>query len=106
MKELFETKPENRIPVVVTTEHKGVFFGYADPADIVAKSKDVRLLQSQMCVYWSVQMKSVVGLANTGPDKDCKIGPPAPAITLFGLTSIMEATPKAEKAWREAPWTK
>ena len=88
------------IPLVVTTEHRGVFFGYGLPTE----AKIIRLERARMCVYWSADVKSVVGLAATGPTKGCRIGPEAPAITLQGVTSIMEVSEEAEKKWKAEPW--
>jgi hypothetical protein len=91
---------KNLIPLVVTTEHKGVFFGYGKPTT----NKVIRLEQAQMCVYWSSDVRGVVGLASTGPSADCKIGPPAPAITLQGITAVMEVSKEAETKWKAEPW--
>ena len=88
-------------PLVVTTDKRGVFFGYAE----LTKNTTIRLTDAQMCVYWSSDVKGVVGLAADGPSRSCKIGPPAPAITLHGVTAIMEASPKAEEAWKAQPWS-
>jgi hypothetical protein len=91
----------SNVPLVVTTAHRGVFFGYGEPTS----KKIIRLTDVQMCVYWSASVKGILGLASTGPDKNCKIGPIVPAITLQGVTSIMECTKEAETAWRNQPWT-
>jgi hypothetical protein len=90
----------NKKPLVVTTAHKGVFFGYGKPTE----NKTIRLEQAQMCVYWSSDIHGVVGLASSGPSDSCKIGPPAPAITLHDVTSVMEASKEAESAWKGQPW--
>lgn len=90
----------NLIPLIVTTAHKGVFFGYGTPTT----ERTIRIEQAQMCIYWSSDVKSVVGLAATGPSKTCRIGPPAPAITLQDVTSIMEASSESEAAWKLQPW--
>ena len=90
------------IPVVVTTEHRGVFFGWLD-GDITAT--DIRLEQAQMCVYWSAGIGGVLGLAAVGPRKDCRIGPAVPAITLHKVTAVIEATPEAVTAWQAKPWS-
>ena len=91
---------KNLIPLVVTTAHRGVFFGYGTPTE----NKTIRLTEAQMCVYWSADIHGVVGLASSGPSKSCKIGPPAPAITLQDVTSVMEASKEAEAAWKGQPW--
>ena len=75
----------DKIPMVVCTEHRGVFFGYAEPTT----EKTIRLEQCQMCIYWPSENKGVVGLANQGPISGSRVGPPAPAITLHDITAIM-----------------
>ena len=87
-------------PLLVTTEHRGVFFGYGIPTT----NKVIRLEWVQMCVYWSSDIHGIVGLASAGPSSDCKIGPAAGAITLQGVTSIMEVSPEAEAKWKAQPW--
>ena len=57
-----------------------------------------------MCIYWSADIKGVVGLAATGPNKSCKVGPAAPAMTLRDVTAVMECSPKAVEAWESEPW--
>src|SRR6476659_10030583 len=88
-------------PVVVTTAHRGVFFGYA--ADIDGET--IKLRASRLCVYWSADVRGFMGLAANGPTKSCKVGPPAD-ITLRNITAVLEVTPSAEKAWLEGPWAK
>jgi len=90
-------------PVVVTTEHRGVFFGFLNganqPTDTV-----VTITDAQMCVYWSADVQGVLGLAATGPSKDCKVTPKIPKITLQAVTSVMDATDDAVTAWQARPW--
>ena len=89
-------------PVVVTTEHRGVFFGNLNSSDDTDKT--VSLTDAQMCVYWSADVKGVLGLAATGPSRSCKVTPPVPKITLQAVTAVMDATTEAEKAWQARPW--
>jgi hypothetical protein len=86
--------------LVVTTEHKGVFFGYGVPTT----ESEIRLEKARMCNYWSSDMQGVMGLAEKGPSKTCKVGPAIPAITLRDVTSVMELTPEAVKGWEKAIW--
>lgn len=97
-----EVKTEQGTPVVVTTEHKGVFFGFlaGDPA-----AKTAELTQAQMCVYWSEDVQGIVGLAATGPTRRCKVTRPAPRITLQAVTAVIDATPEAVTAWQDRPWS-
>jgi hypothetical protein len=85
--------------VVVTTEHRGVFFGYATATD----GAQISLRAARLCVYWSTDMHGFMGLASHGPSKSCKIGP-AVDITLRKITSVIEATPEAVAKWESAPW--
>ncbi len=87
--------------VIVTTEHRGVFFGYAGDT-----SGDViNLRAARNCVYWSSGVRGFMGLAATGPDKASKVGPAAD-IEVRKITSVIECTPEAVKAWENAPWSR
>lgn len=92
------TTKTKQLPLVVTTEHKGVFFGYGVPTN----GDTIRIEKAQMCVFWSTDVQGVVGLAAKGPNKNCKIGPEAPAITLRDVTAVMECSDEAAKAWKTA----
>ena len=85
--------------VLVTTEHRGVFFGYATKTD----GETIALSKARLCVYWSADVKGFMGLASSGPSATCRIGPPAD-ITLRSITAVAEVTPAAVKAWESAPW--
>lgn len=94
----------NAKPVLVTTEHRGVFFGYVvDDSELPTKIdlKDVR-----NCVYWSQETKGVLGLASTGPNKNCRIGPKVPAATLWKVTGVFKCSPEATEQWEASPWMK
>lgn len=93
-----KTKKTDR-PVIVTTAHRGVFFGYADKTD----GETIKLRSSRLCLQWSSAMGGFMGLAEKGPDKDCKIGPRAD-ITLRKITSVIEVTPAACERWEAATW--
>lgn len=88
------------VPVLVTTEHRGVFFGYTrDP-----KGPSITLRQCRNAVYWDSDVRGVLGLAATGPSSGCRIGPAAPETTLTGVTMVSQCTPEAAAAWEKAPW--
>lgn len=86
-------------PVVVTTEHRGVFFGYTEDAE----GETIALKRARLCVYWTADLRGFMGLASHGPGKGCKIGPPAD-ITLRDITAVVEVTPEAAQKWEAAPW--
>lgn len=89
-------------PVVVTTEHRGVFFGFTNQQ--LGDDHLVTLTDAQMCVYWSSDIQGVLGLASSGPSKSCKVTPRVPKIALTAVTSVMDATDEAVKAWQARPW--
>lgn len=91
-------KPEGR-PVVVTTAHRGVFFGYAEET----RGDTIHLKRARNCIYWSADVRGFLGLAANGPVKGCRVGPPAD-IELRSVTCVAEVTPDAVKAWEEGPW--
>ncbi len=84
-------------PVIVTTEYRGVFFGYAAKTD----GDVINLKRSRNCIYWSADLRGFAGLASMGPNSQCKIGP-AVDIELRKITSVIEVTPEAEAKWNSA----
>lgn len=85
--------------VLVTTTHRGVFFGYATDTD----GATIKLRAARNCVYWSSDVRGFLGLAATGPSKSCKIGPAAD-IELRDITCVAECATTAIQAWEAAPW--
>ena len=85
--------------VMVTTAHRGVFFGYATETS----GETIKLKRARNCIYWSADCKGFLGLAATGPTSKCRIGPAAD-IELRNVTSVVEVTHEAVKAWEAAPW--
>lgn len=93
------TKKNTERPVIVTTSHRGVFFGYATDT----AGDQVALARARNCIYWSRDVKGFMGLAANGPTSDCRIGPAAD-ITLRNITAVLEVSPAAAAAWEKAPW--
>jgi len=86
-------------PVIVTTAHRGVFFGYTADGD----GEIVKLSRARNCLYWSADVKGFMGLAATGPSASCRVGPAAD-IQLRNVTAVLEVTPEAAARWEQAPW--
>jgi len=85
--------------VLVTTAHRGVFFGYASDTD----GQTIKLRGARNCLYWDSKVKGFIGLASTGPIGGCRVGPAAD-IELRDITCVAECSPEAVKAWEAAPW--
>ena len=84
-------------PVIVTTSHRGVFFGYADDT----RGDQVVLTDARMAIRWGTT-GGILQLAQTGPTKLSKIGSPAPRIELRSITAVIDVTTEAEAAWKAA----
>lgn len=95
-----ENQKNGARPVLVTTAHRGVFFGYAQET----KGETIELNRARLVVYWSADVKGFMGLAANGPSRNCKIGPPAD-IELRAITSVVEVTTEAVRRFEEAPWS-
>ena len=86
--------------VVVTTKHRGVFFGELDKDNGAV----VKLRQARNCVYWEASTHGFLGLAASGPGEGCRIGPAAPSLTVRGVTAVAECSQEAVEAWEAEPW--
>lgn len=93
-------KDSKERPVLVTTSHRGVFFGYATETD----GASIKLKRARLCVYWSADLRGFMGLASHGPNRNCKIGP-ACDIAVRDITSVTECTPVAVEAWEKGFWS-
>lgn len=87
--------------VLVTTAHRGVFFGYA--TDVSGET--IKMKRARNCIYWPAENKGFLGLASMGPQSGAKVGPSAD-IELRNITCVAECTPEAVKAWEKSPWSK
>lgn len=88
-------------PLVVTTAHRGVFFGYGNPTD----ASTIILTNARMCVYWTADLHGVFGLATRGPGSGCKIGPLAKRVTLRDVTAVIECSESAAVEWGKEIWS-
>ena len=84
--------------VIVTTEFRGVFFGYA--AD--TSGDTIHLKRARNAIYWSAATGGFMGLANTGPGAGSRIGKRAD-IELRKVTSVVDVTDEAVAAWESEP---
>lgn len=83
-------------PVIVCTEYRAVFFGYAEDT-----SKDAfKLTGAKMAIYWGTT-KGVLELAHTGPTAKSKISAPAD-LEVRKVTCVIDVTPEAEAKWNAA----
>src|SRR4051794_12475271 len=82
--------------VIVCTEHRGVFFGYA--AD--TKGDTVHLRGARMAIRFGTT-RGVMELAETGPTSSSKISARAD-IEVRKVTAVFEVTSQATERWEAA----
>lgn len=82
-------------PVIVCTEHRGVFFGYAANT----KGDTIELKRARMAIYFGAT-RGVMQLAETGPTASSKISARAD-IDVRKVTAVFEVTPAAAEAWEK-----
>lgn len=83
-------------PVIVCTEFRGVFFGYA-----ANTSGDViDLKKARMAIYWGTT-RGVMELAEVGPNAKSKISARAD-LELRKVTCVIEVSPAAVEKWEAA----
>lgn len=88
--------------VLVTTSHRGVFFGYAEDID----GATILLKRCRNCICWPVEQKGFLGLATQGPVSGAKIGPAAEEFQVRDITGVAAVSDEAAVAWERAPWSR
>ena len=81
-------------PVLVTTSHRGVFFGLLKEED----GNSVILERARCAIRWNTS-GGFLELAKDGPNSNSRIGDEADAIKLFDVTSISHVTETAAAKW-------
>lgn len=98
------TKGRKRRAVLVTTAHRGVFFGYL--ASKEGKER-VTITRGRNVLYFDANTKGFMGLVQNGPTNGCRIGPAVIGrSTLFDITGIFTVSEEAIPKFEEAPWAR
>ena len=80
-------------PVIICTEHRGVFFGYANETS----GDTISLTDARMAIAFGTT-KGVMQLAETGPTDRSKISAKAD-IEVRKVTAVFEVSPEAKVKW-------
>lgn len=91
------TKPR---AVLVTTLHRGVFFGHTD-APVGAET--VVLTECRNVIQWDAACKGFLGLAANGPVGSSRLGPAALRTELRNVTSVTDIGDAVSKTFTEFP---
>jgi hypothetical protein len=95
------SKTHGQRPVLVTTAHRGVFFGY-----LVGKpSKEKTVIdRARNVTYWDASVRSFLGLAAIGPSAQSRVSEASGQSTLFDVTGVFVCTPEAVEKFEKGPW--
>jgi len=93
------TKANKERAVIVTTAHRGVFFGYATATG----GETIKLRAGRNVIFWSADTKGFMGLASSGPGNGSRVGPAAD-IELRNVTAVVECSSAAAAKWESSPW--
>ena len=80
-------------PVIICTEYRGVFFGYAEDTS----SDTIKLKEARMAIAFGTT-KGVMQLAETGPTESSKISAKAD-IEVRKVTAVFEVSAEAQAKW-------
>ena len=81
------TKSAKLRPVLVTTLHRGLFFGFTSAKD---GDETIRLTKCRNILYWSAECKGFLGLAANGPKTGSKLGPAVDSVEVRDITSVAD----------------
>lgn len=87
--------------VMVTTAHRGVFFGYTSETE----GETIKLARARMVVYWPTDVRGVLGLAATGPTRGSRITQAVSEMEVRAITAVMEVSPEAVANWEKGIWS-
>jgi hypothetical protein len=87
-------------PVLVTTQHRGVFFGRLTNYEVEREKRTVTLQNCRNVIYWS-GARGFLGLAAHGPENGSRVGSVAPVVLLHDVTSVTLCTDTATKVFDE-----
>lgn len=87
-------------PILISTAHRGVFFGFVpDDQDVTART--MALKQARCAIYWGTT-KGLAELAESGPTAKSRIGAPADLEAVHDITAVWAVTDKACEKWISA----
>ena len=93
---------EKASAVVVTTEHRGVFFGYVK-SDL--SPTEITLTDARNAVYWSQSVQGVLWACGQGAEGRLSDRASDTRTNHFGkITAVMACTTEAVAAWEGSPW--
>ena len=84
--------------ILITTAHRGVFFGQVDPATDLTQRTLTGINNCRMAIYWGTD-RGVMQLAETGPTSTTRVGAPADVAAIHDVTAVFSVTDGAAEKW-------
>lgn len=88
--------------VLVTTEYRGVFFGFIDPKEM--RETTVTLDEARNVIYWSSDVNGFLGLTSNGPTSNCRIsnvaGGPIVVHKVTSITACQDSAIQKFQQWK------
>lgn len=101
-----QTKQAQGRAVLVTTDKRGVFFGYLI-GELDREVSVAKLARCRMVVSWDAATRGVVGLAANGPTDGCRVTAAAgDESALNGVTGVFGVTDAARDRFEAGPWAR
>ena len=88
-------------PVLLTTEYRGVFFGYVEEYPNLDESTTISLKDARMAVYCGTN-KGVMQLASEGVKKNSLVSSIVDIPALAKVTAVFSVSERAEETWKAA----
>ena len=87
-------------PVIITTRHRGVFFGHV-PEDQDMFAENITVEDSLMVICWGTK-KGLAQLAHTGPTPDSRLSAPVAKWHIRDITSVLDVSADAAQGFKDA----
>lgn len=87
--------------VIITTEHRGVFYAEVEAEKDLTQSTLTDLKNCRMAIYWGTT-KGIHELAETGPTEKSRISAKADIPVLHKITAVFSVTEEAREKWISA----
>jgi len=95
---------EKKLKVMLTTDStkRGVFTCLINEKD--KNLENIEAEDIRMVVYWSTDVKGIIGLAAKGPSKSCRVTAAVKKGIIKGVVGVFELTDAAYKKFETEPW--
>lgn len=96
---------EDKVAVLITTSHRGVYFGYIDESDIDTRPT-LRVSNMRHVYYWAKGLAGIYELPTKGPPNGSRLtATPVPEISIDAVANVAPCTPEAIERFENGTWS-